>query len=97
MKLAACVGGRFQRGTVQAITQRWRSESNLATAGDDLIEVVLWPAVEQGLLEEIPSDPFANEQVDTEYKFTHDKVRSCGRQCGPVHFLFMIASNRELM
>ena len=64
--------------------KQWKSnnhqEGGLAVENqnEQSIEEMLWPAVEDGLLEEIFPDPLAST-VSIQYKFTHDKVRLVAR------------------
>lgn len=69
------------------MSQRWAKDTNKVmeqAATKPLeqksIEDALWEAVDEGLIEEICADPFADAfaaSTSVQYKFTHDKVSFC--------------------
>jgi predicted ATPase len=82
LKLASCIGGRFDLSIIDFVLQRWcQSESStrtlLASEGVDQqpIEEIMWPAVEEGLLEEVHIDSMSFSAT-VHYKFAHDKVNT---------------------
>lgn len=70
------------------LSQRWVKDSKVMEQAatrpleQKAVEDALWEAVDEGLIEEIRGDPFADAfaaSTSIQYKFTHDKVSTCMR------------------
>lgn len=80
MKLASCIGARFDVEVIEYLTQQWRArfQNESFPEEEKPIEEVLWQAVDEGLLEEVCTDPLGIS-ASLQYKFTHDKVIRAGQ------------------
>ena len=98
LKVASCLGARFDVDTIdELVTKDWKTFSGgQADSPTDQIESVLWPAVEQNLLEEVAGDIFSASGAP-QYKWVHDKVEeSCYSLIGDASESFHLAIGRNL-
>jgi predicted ATPase/signal transduction histidine kinase/tRNA A-37 threonylcarbamoyl transferase component Bud32 len=77
IKLAACIGNRFDLGTLAIVNERSKRETAAGLWGA-LLEGLLLPAQEGHELAEPLSEPWAGADVDLpdlSYRFLHDRVQ----------------------